>query len=161
MRISLGFVIALVLAVAGLSGCNSHDTVGAQTPGKVSQPQRALPSPDDDARRISVEDAHALWASGKAIFVDVRGDLAYNQSHIKDALSITLMQVVPKAQANELPRDKTIIFYCTCVREHTSAYGVINLRTVGMDNTAALVGGLDAWKKAGYPVEGTDEKGPA
>jgi rhodanese-related sulfurtransferase len=157
MRISLLLVIALGFAVAALTACNSHEMLGAQAPGSASQSQNALPSPDEDARRISAEDAHALWAKGKAIFVDVRGDLAYNQSHIKDALSIPLMQVVPKA--DQLPRDKTIIFYCTCVREHTSAYGVINLRTVGMDNTAALVGGLEAWKKAGYPVEGTNETG--
>jgi rhodanese-related sulfurtransferase len=31
---------------------------------------------------------------------------------------------------------------------------VLNLKTKGFDNAAALLGGLDAWKKAGYPVEG-------
>jgi rhodanese-related sulfurtransferase len=32
---------------------------------------------------------------------------------------------------------------------------VLNLKTKGIENAAALLGGLDAWKKAGYPVEGS------
>jgi len=31
---------------------------------------------------------------------------------------------------------------------------VIQLKTKGIDNAAALLGGLAAWKTAGYPVEG-------
>jgi len=34
---------------------------------------------------------------------------------------------------------------------------VLTLKTKGFDNAAALLGGLDAWKKAGYPVEGTKQ----
>jgi rhodanese-related sulfurtransferase len=35
---------------------------------------------------------------------------------------------------------------------------VITLKTKGFDNAAALLGGLAAWKSAGYPVEGSKEK---
>jgi rhodanese-related sulfurtransferase len=31
---------------------------------------------------------------------------------------------------------------------------VLELKTKGIDNAAALLGGLAAWKSAGYPVEG-------
>jgi rhodanese-related sulfurtransferase len=31
---------------------------------------------------------------------------------------------------------------------------VLTLNSKGMDNAAALLGGLAAWKSAGYPVEG-------
>ena len=30
---------------------------------------------------------------------------------------------------------------------------MINLKAKGMDNAAALLGGLNAWTSAGYPVE--------
>jgi rhodanese-related sulfurtransferase len=30
---------------------------------------------------------------------------------------------------------------------------VLTLNSEGFHNAAALLGGLDAWKKAGYPVE--------
>ena len=32
---------------------------------------------------------------------------------------------------------------------------MLTLNQNGFKNAAALLGGLDAWKKAGYPVEGT------
>lgn len=35
---------------------------------------------------------------------------------------------------------------------------MLELKTKGIDNAAALLGGLAAWKTAGYPVEGTSVK---
>jgi len=35
---------------------------------------------------------------------------------------------------------------------------VLELKSKGMDNAAALLGGLGAWKTAGYPVEGDNVK---
>jgi len=35
---------------------------------------------------------------------------------------------------------------------------VLDLKSKGMDNAAALLGGLAAWKNAGYPVEGDNVK---
>jgi len=35
---------------------------------------------------------------------------------------------------------------------------VLELNSKGIDNAAALLGGLGAWKNAGYPVEGASVK---
>ena len=35
---------------------------------------------------------------------------------------------------------------------------MLELNSKGIDNAAALLGGLVAWKSAGYPVEGTSVK---
>jgi rhodanese-related sulfurtransferase len=35
---------------------------------------------------------------------------------------------------------------------------VLELNSKGITNAAALLGGLNAWKTAGYPVEATPEK---
>jgi rhodanese-related sulfurtransferase len=35
---------------------------------------------------------------------------------------------------------------------------VLELNSKGIDNAAALLGGLEAWKAAGYPVEGDSVK---
>jgi rhodanese-related sulfurtransferase len=35
---------------------------------------------------------------------------------------------------------------------------VLELKTKGINNAAALLGGLAAWKSAGYPVEGESVK---
>jgi rhodanese-related sulfurtransferase len=34
---------------------------------------------------------------------------------------------------------------------------VLTLNAKGFHNAAALLGGLDAWKKEGYPLEGTKQ----
>ncbi len=53
----------------------------------------------------------------------------------------------------ELPRDKTIVTYCSCANEHTAAGAVIELKKHGVDNVVALLGGMTAWKNAGLPVD--------
>ena len=52
----------------------------------------------------------------------------------------------------ELPRDKTIIAYCTCPDEEASARLTRVLRRQGYD-AWTLTGGLPAWRAAGYPME--------
>lgn len=52
----------------------------------------------------------------------------------------------------DLPRDKTIISYCTCPDEDASARLTRVLRGQGYD-AWALGGGLPAWRAAGYPME--------
>ena len=51
-----------------------------------------------------------------------------------------------------LPRDKTIIAYCTCPDEEASARLTRVLRGQGYD-AWMLEGGLPAWRAAGYPME--------
>lgn len=52
----------------------------------------------------------------------------------------------------ELPRDKTIIAYCTCPDEEASVRLTRVLRQQGYD-AWVLEGGLPAWRAAGYPME--------
>jgi len=52
----------------------------------------------------------------------------------------------------ELPKDKTIIAYCTCPDDAASARLIRVLRQQGYD-AWLLDGGLPAWRAAGYPME--------
>jgi rhodanese-related sulfurtransferase len=53
---------------------------------------------------------------------------------------------------HELPRDREIILYCTCIREATAIRVARELAVHGV--TAHVIkGGLSAWKKASMPVE--------
>lgn len=45
-----------------------------------------------------------------------------------------------------------IITYDSSLREHTSARAALDLNAKGIQNAAALLGGYDAWVKAGYPT---------
>jgi membrane protein DedA with SNARE-associated domain len=52
----------------------------------------------------------------------------------------------------EVPPDRTVYVYCTCLREATSARVARELQKHGI-RVAVIKGGLRAWKKAGLPVE--------
>lgn len=51
-----------------------------------------------------------------------------------------------------LPADRTLLLYCTCLREATSARVARELLKQGI-RAAVIKGGLRAWNKAGLPVE--------
>lgn len=104
---SLVFIVAL-----GLLGCASKDSVSQtqRLAGQASEsPSPAAPA--DTARRISAEDAHKLWEKGEVLFVDTRTEPAYKESRIKGAILIPVNEVA--AKLDELPRNKTIVAYCT------------------------------------------------
>ncbi len=62
-----------------------------------------------EAPKIGLEEAKAEYDRGDALFVDVRSREAYDNCHIPRAISVPLMQIPQRAE--ELPRDRLIIFY--------------------------------------------------
>ena len=111
MRFIILALLAPVLAV-GLLGCASRDSVSqAQRPSGQASQSPSPAAPADNARRISVEEAHKLWEKGEALFVDTRTEPAYKESRIKGAILIPVNEV--GAKSDELPRNKTIVTYCT------------------------------------------------
>ena len=102
------------------------------------------------ARRISREEAIKLVRENKAVYVDVRSKATYDKGHIKGAVSIPNSQLLGRIR--ELPAGKLVITYCACVKEHTAAVAVVNLKNAGWQNAAALKGGWDEWKANGNPT---------
>ncbi len=90
-------IYAVVLAARGSSG------QAAPTATAVSETSAIT--------RISVEDAKKLVDEGQAVLVDTRTADAYERQHAQGAISL------PEAQAldlmDTLPKDKTLILYCT------------------------------------------------
>jgi rhodanese-related sulfurtransferase len=105
----------------------------------------------DGVRRLTPAEARAIVSKGQAVIIDVRGEDSYKAGHIKGALWIPLNDI--SSRAGELPRGKMIITYCSWPAEHTSARAVQMMKEKGLENGAALLGGYDAWVKAGYPTE--------
>ena len=111
MRLFSLFSTGLILAIA-LMACNSNDLTRAKNKvaGASSTPAAPAQPPNDGVRRMTPAELQAELASGKAIVVDVRSEMAFKESHIKGARLIALNEVL--ARAGELPRDKLIVTYC-------------------------------------------------
>jgi rhodanese-related sulfurtransferase len=158
MRLLLSLSAAAVLAVLTLAACNSSETKGNKVLGNSgassSASSAATPghiAPSDGVKRVTTIELRDALAKGTAIVIDVRGDAAYKQNHIKGSISIPGDQV--EAHLKDLPRDKMIVAYCSWPAEHSSARAVQTLKANGIENAAALLGGTQAWQNAGLPME--------
>lgn len=105
------YVAALLLATF-LAGCNSAEN-HATTIAQKQQPQTGQVDTAyaDGVRRITIKDFDELRRKGDAFIVDVRNQAAYDQGHIPGAKLIPSAQILN--HINELPRDKTIVTYCS------------------------------------------------
>ncbi len=88
---------------------NANVTASPTTAAVPSVPPVSAPHPE--ARRISVEELQAALARNEVVVVDVRSEAAFQRGHIRGALLIPAGEIA--ARARELPRNKTIVTYCS------------------------------------------------
>ncbi|MET0649003.1 MAG: rhodanese-like domain-containing protein [Pyrinomonadaceae bacterium] len=115
---------ALAAAAVLLGACKATDTAGNTSAGvaasKASQPGEtggaSAPTGTttvhaDGVRRVDVAELQKMVAAGGVVLYDTRSKMQYDEEHIEGARSLPQNEV--EARAGELPRDKTLVFYCT------------------------------------------------
>lgn len=150
-------LIITLLATFAFTGCSSSapqpTNAQATNATKVNKPAPADPHKDEDnIKRISVNEAKAAVDAGTAVIVDVRSADSWKNERIKGSIS-TPPETFDK-DAEALPKDKQLIFYCSCPHEHSAVVAAQKLEAKGSKNISALQGGTQAWKNAGYPMDG-------
>jgi membrane protein DedA with SNARE-associated domain/rhodanese-related sulfurtransferase len=88
---------------------------------------------------------------GVAVF-DVRSHGYYEPETMRIQGSTRLEPNTLTDQVDELPRDKDIILYCTCLREATALRVARMLAERGIPSFV-IEGGLSGWKKEALPLE--------
>ncbi|HYE73363.1 MAG TPA: rhodanese-like domain-containing protein [Blastocatellia bacterium] len=161
-------VLGVALVAASACSTKSHATGASNsTPATnavasstatpaVLAPASGTPLPgaqaaDANEPRVSGAEAKQMVDAKKAVLVDVRSIDAYKSGHAEGAIHIALHDL-EEGKFKALPKDKTIITYCTCPTEGTSGAAVHVLQKAGYKNVTALKGGLEAWKNAGGAV---------
>ena len=112
MRLNILALLACGLGMGLLAACASRDSAVSQTQrssGQASQSPAATPA--DTAPRITAEEAHKLYEKGEVLVIDTRSEIAFKESRIKGAILVPVSDVA--AKADELPRNKMIVTYCT------------------------------------------------
>lgn len=107
MRYPTLLLMALLLVYALSMTVVSGQGGTAKKPEAKAPPSHA--THEDGVARVTTAEAHDLMEKGKAVMVDVRGEESFRIGHIKGAL---WMPDVAR-RVKELPRDKTIITYCS------------------------------------------------
>jgi membrane protein DedA with SNARE-associated domain/rhodanese-related sulfurtransferase len=83
--------------------------------------------------------------------IDVGSSLAHNaRPHIPGAVLLDLDAI---SHADDFPDDREIAVYCACPNEESARRGAQILLRKGYRRVRPLLGGIDAWITAGYPVE--------
>ena len=110
-------LITAIGLLAALVACNSQEANRGsgntgqrnQTPqtSQTAQPPNSL----NTARRITAEELHKLWQKDEVLIVDTRNEPSFKQGHIRGAILIPTNEFA--SRADELPKNKMIVTYCT------------------------------------------------
>ena len=129
MRRAIWLACALLAGAISLLGCRAHDMGNANRAavnrnGPSVAANQASPADshthapgdghapaNDGVRRITPAELQAALARGEAVVVDVRNQDMYDRGHTQGARLIPYSDI--GARANELPRDKLIVTYCS------------------------------------------------
>ncbi len=95
---------------------------------------------------VAATDVAELLAAG-ALLLDVREDDEWAQGHAPEAVLLPMSQL--SARFGELPSDRLIV--CVCHVGGRSARVAEALNGAGWQ-AVNLIGGMEAWQRAGLPV---------
>jgi thiosulfate sulfurtransferase len=102
--------------------------------------------------RISIDELKALMARDAVLVIDVRDPGSFAKGRIPGSVNVDFTQVLQ--QADRFRNEKrTIVTYCACAREMTSARAAVDLAAKGITGAKALVGGWDEWVQRGEKIE--------
>jgi rhodanese-related sulfurtransferase len=117
--------------------------------------QQTPPAADASAVvRISQDEFKKLHSSATTFVVDVRDAVAFAGGHIPGAVHVPLADMDRRAtDVIKQAKDRTIVTYCSCPAEHSSAEAGLVLMKHGARDARALVGGYVEWTRNRGKIE--------
>ena len=95
----------------------------------------------------------ALQKSEKIVVVDARSPKTYAEEHLPGAVNIP-HRTMNAESTRHLDKGALYVVYCDGIGCNASTKGALNLSRLGF-HVKELMGGIDWWKRDGYPTEGT------
>jgi rhodanese-related sulfurtransferase len=155
--ISRALTFLFLVGAAALAGCRRE----AAKPPPSSVPVASAASPADfdmkPVLREFLKSAPADWytitasaaAIEKALVLDVREAEEYRNAFIANALNIPLRELASRLYALPGVNQRIVV---VCDTGHRSAIAMALLRMIGYRDVLTLDGGMQAWKRANFPV---------
>lgn len=102
---------------------------------------------------MSLDELHRRVETGlrDLVVLDVREKDAYAEGRVPGALHLPRGQL--ELRVNEMLADPTARIVTVCEYGKISTLAAATLRELGFQRTAALDGGMQAWREKGYPLE--------
>ncbi|MBW1749222.1 MAG: rhodanese-like domain-containing protein [Deltaproteobacteria bacterium] len=105
------------------------------------------------AFEIDSWDLNELLNKGNVMVIDARRAEAFRREHIPGAVNMPHREM-SRQTITQLSSDQLHVTYCDGIGCNGSTRGALNLARLGC-TVKELLGGLDWWKRDGYPTEGT------
>lgn len=104
-----------------------------------------------NVKEITVTEARTLIAKGNITVLDVRTQNEWNQGHLSGAVRIDVMDKQFKTDVAKLDKNKPVVVYCAVGGR--SSYAADDMVKLGFKKVYNMVGGINAWVKAKYPIQ--------
>ncbi len=101
---------------------------------------------------LDAERAHELYEAPEApLFLDVREQAEWDEGYIPGARHVPRGWLESRIEQTEPDRARPIVVYCAA--GNRSAFAARTLEELGYQDVASLAGGINDWKRHGYPLE--------
>lgn len=107
------------------------------------------------AEFVGTRDAWELYQAGSAFMVDARDATAFEKEHIEGALNASPTQAGVDSLAWIAAADPYVITYASSASQRQAGVLADKLIDAGFTRVRVLLYGIEGWKDAGHPIEGT------
>ena len=146
-------LLGLVFLLLGTSGCSSEEAAAPSAPGGAVQQEEKAAGPI--FRSVKGPEAlQILKNNPETVFLDVRTPPERSQMRIEGSKLVPVGDVIRGRL--ELPAEKPVMLVCA-VGGRSYVAGKV-LSKMGYREVYNLDGGIEAWRRAGLPVEYGPEK---
>ncbi|MBI5454823.1 MAG: rhodanese-like domain-containing protein [Deltaproteobacteria bacterium] len=110
------------------------------------------------ARDIDRDELKGMMDSGESfVLVNVLGRHDFEKAHICGSINIPLEEIGREA-LRLINKDETVVLYCGGPACAASSIAGEKLSDLGYKDIWRFEGGLEAWKEAGYCLEGVEHR---
>ena len=97
----------------------------------------------------------AIRSGEKIVVIDARSSEAFAEEHIPGAASLP-HRTMNSETTSHLDQDVLYVTYCDGIGCNASTKGALKMARLGFQ-VKELIGGLDWWKRDGYPTQTSEE----
>ncbi len=143
----------IILAVA-LLAAGSYSVMAQNNKPAPNKPAVAAPKPGKYGN-VNVEQFEKLSQGTNVVILDVRTPDEFAAGHMKGAKNIDFIEKDFTEKVAALDKNKTYLVHCASGRRSAQAAEEM-VKKLKFTNVYNLEGGINAWQKAGKPVEHKD-----
>ena len=96
-------------------------------------------------------DAHSIIQKGEALVIDVRTPAEFAEGHLAGAWNFDIHDATFMERLKGLEHTAQYVVYCQSGGRSSRAVSIMH--ELGFRSAVDMMGGITAWKKAGFPVE--------